>query len=317
MPLCKNPYMAGTVPCPCGKCMPCLINRKRLWTHRIMLESFAHDYCSFITLTYDDDHLLYYNSVTGSFSDLPTLDPAHLKNFLKRIRRSVAPRKLRYYAVGEYGDKSWRPHYHIALFGYEPCWRGETRKDYHSKGRSCCLPCDLLKEKWPYGGVDNARVEAASAGYIAGYVTKKLTKADDQRLQGRYPEFSRMSRKPGLGAIDIDKVADALFSRFGKDALTEHGDVPLSLHYQGRSMPLGRYLREKLREEIGANDVPKEMAKAEYIQELLTMWKDHLNDPSIPKEKKLSLKHYIQQRDKQKILNIETKHNLKRKDKML
>lgn len=311
MPLCKNPYMAGSIPCPCNKCIPCLINRKRLWAHRIILESYSHEHSSFITLTYDDDNLYYNNGLHA------TLNPKHLQNFLKRIRRAVSPTKLRFYAVGEYGDKSWRPHYHLALFGYEPCWRGETRKDYHAKGRSCCPPCDLIKSKWEYGGIDNARVESDSAGYIAGYVTKKLTKKEDERLEGRHPEFSRMSRKPGIGALNIDLLAETLFSQFGKHALTEHGDVPTSLTHGKRQLPLGRYLREKLREGIGSDDKPKERAKEAYQAELLSLWKDYLNDEDVPKEKKLSLKAFIQERDKQKILNTESRHKLNKRSKTL
>ena len=316
MPLCENPYMVGAIPAPCGKCTPCLVNRKRLWTHRILLESYAHEHSAFVTLTYKDEDLVFQNEKTGEFG-LPTLAPSHVKNFIKKIRRAVEPQRLRYYAVGEYGDRTWRPHYHLALFGYEPCWHGGTRKHKHEKGQSCCPPCDLLYEKWGKGGIDNAIIENDSAGYVAGYVTKKLYKADNPLLDGRYPEFSRMSRKPGIGAQNISLLADALFSEFGKEALTEHGDVPVSLTHGKRQLPLGRYLRDKLREAIGSNDVPKELAKQEYEQEMLSMWADYLDDPQIPQEKKLSLKHFIQDQNAQKILNLTTKHNLIKRRKTL
>jgi hypothetical protein len=309
--------MAGLIPCPCNKCIPCLINRKRLWTHRILLESYSHDYSSFITLTYTDDKLNRTCPETSRTLPSPSLHPKDLQKFIKRIRRASAPNKLRFYAVGEYGDRTWRPHYHLALFGYEPCWYGTTKKDKHSQGRSCCPPCDLIYEKWGKGGIDNARVENDSAGYIAGYVTKKLTKKDDQRLKGRYPEFSRMSRRPGIGAKEIDKVADAIFSQHGKHALTEHGDVPVSLTHGTKSMPLGRYLRDQIRKEIGSDDTPQEMAKTAYLQELHTMWADHIKDPNIPKEQKLSLKHFLKHQNEQKILNIETKHDLTKRKKLL
>lgn len=330
MSLCENPYMCGGVPCPCGKCIPCLINRKRLWTHRILLESYSHDHSSFITLTYDDKHLDYENPDLDAYYDLscPTLNPAHLRNFIKKIRRSVSPQRLRFYAVGEYGDRSWRPHYHIALFGYEPCWRGETRKDLLAKGKSCCPACDLLYKKWGKGGIDNARVENDSAGYIAGYVTKKLTKKDDTRLEGRHPEFSRMSRRPGIGALDIDLLSESLLSEFGHNALTEHGDVPTSLRHGERQLPLGKYLRQKIRQKMNFEEFvnihtgeikngPQLKALFAYEEELQKLFKDNLQNPEIPQEKKLTLKKVIQERDAQKILNIKTRHKLKKRSKRL
>jgi hypothetical protein len=302
--------------------MPCLINRKRLWTHRILLESYGHEHSSFITLTYSDDNLFYNNGIH------PTLNPIHLQNFLKRIRRSVSPIKLRFYGVGEYGDKSWRPHYHLALFGYEPCYRGKTRQDLLAKGNSCCLPCDRLHKTWGLGGIDNANIESASAGYVAGYVTKKLTKQDDPRLEGRYPEFSRMSRKPGIGAIQIQVIADALQSQFGQSMLTEHGDVPVSLNHGTRSLPLGRYLRDKIRDLMEFEEVydihtgelkyaPKVKATEEYKTQMLSMWLDALKDEEIQPKNKVTLKHLIQHQDKQKIINLEQRTNLKRKEKKL
>ncbi|MBX2833768.1 MAG: hypothetical protein KTR28_02230 [Micavibrio sp.] len=317
MPLCKNPYMAGNIPCPCNKCIPCLINRKRLWKHRILLESYCHENSAFITLTYSDDHLPFVNPKTNQKTNQATLAPSHLRNFLKRIRRASHDQRLRFYGVGEYGDQSWRPHYHLALFGYEPCWHGQTRKDKHSRGRPCCPPCDLIFEKWGFGGIDNAKIEPQSAGYIASYVTKKLTKETDDRLHGRYPEFSRKSNRPGLGALAIDKLADTIFSRHGIHALNEHGDVPVSLRHGSQSFPLGRYLRSKLRDAIGVDDATTEKSKTEYSQELLSLWSDHLKNPQIPQDQKLSLKHFIQTRDAQKILNLETKTNLHKKRKIL
>lgn len=327
MSLCENPYMRGSLPCPCQKCDPCLRTRRNTWSNRISLESYSHENSAFITLTYDDDHLQFGHPETGEWLPHPTLNPKDLQNFIKRIRRAVAPQRLRFYAVGEYGDRSWRPHYHLALFGYESCWRGETRKDKHAQSLPCCPPCDLIKEKWTYGGIDNALVEDKSATYIAGYVTKKLTKKDDEKLYGRYPEFSRMSRRPGIGALNMDHLATALNSEHGHHCLTEHGDVPITIKIGTKTLLLGRYLRDQLRNLTELNEYvnletgeiidPKELSKNEYLQEMHTMFKDYLNDPKTPNEKKISLKHFIQDRDAQKILNQKTKHNLIKKEKKI
>lgn len=323
--------MNGAMPCPCGKCIPCLINRKRLWKHRLLLESYLHETTSFVTLTYNDDHLYYRNDKSGEELLYPTLRPKHLRDFLKRIRKASAPKLLRFYGVGEYGDKSFRPHYHLALYGYEPCWFGQTRQQRHADKQSCCPPCDLLLQKWGHGGIDNGTLENDSAAYIAGYVTKKLTNPNDEKalklLQGRYPEFARMSNRPGIGAEALNYVADALLSVHGHAMFTEHGDVPISLNHGTTRLPLGRYLRNRLRKLIGASEVydittgeikyeAKEKTFQAYTKEMLDMFMASLKNPETKKEM-TSLKNFIKSRDAQKILNIEKRHDLQKKEKSL
>lgn len=234
---CANPYVKGGHAFGCGQCMPCRLNRRRVWTHRILLEAKDHQHCTFVTLTYDDEHL----------PGLQSLEPRHLQLFLKSLRFAIEPDKIRYYAVGEYGDQSERPHYHIALFGLPNCARGRTVPRLN---RVCCENCNRVGEHWTYGYTYLGELNESTAAYIAGYVTKKLTNADDIRLHGRHPEFARMSNRPGIGALYMDEVASTLM---------EHGldgseDVPAALRHGSKLYPLGRYLRRRLRTRIGRDE---------------------------------------------------------------
>lgn len=108
----------------CGKCYSCLSNRRRQWLFRLSCESLRAYKSVFVTLTYDDEHLP------------PKLSKVHLHEFIDNVR-SIYP--LRYYAIGEYGPRTLRPHYHLVLF-------------FKSS-----LPHDLdfdrffiLLESWPY-----------------------------------------------------------------------------------------------------------------------------------------------------------------------
>lgn len=189
----------------------------------MLLEAQLHEFSSFWTLTYDDNTL----PADGSVS------PRHTQLWLKRLRFALADRSLRFYLVGEYGDETFRPHYHAALFGVA---REET---------------DLVLSTWNQGHVYAGELNPTTAAYIAGYVTKKATKHGDPRLQGRHPEFARMSRNPGLGAPAIPAVADACSTAAGARDIALRGDVPESLRHGRSNLPLGRYLRRKLREELG------------------------------------------------------------------
>lgn len=224
------------IPFPCGQCLPCRINRRRVWTLRLMLESYLHEHSSFITLTYSEDNLPYDQEYR------PTLCKRDLQLFLKRLRKRFDV-ELRYYACGEYGEKSARPHYHAILFGLSPfdldpewlLYEGKSGRDFHRHRSS------PLYDLWQYGIVHVGECSRQSIQYVAGYVTKKLVV---NKQDTRQKEFSLMSRRPGIAAGAIEAVVGAL------------KDVPESgftgqLRVDGKKWPMGRYLITKVADELG------------------------------------------------------------------
>lgn len=276
--MCLKPFVQGVHGFPCGQCMPCRFNRRRLWTHRLILEQKDHAKSTFVTLTYDDQ------KYSGS-----TLVPEHLQLWLKKIRKAVHPEKLRYFAVGEYGDQSQRPHYHLALFGYGNCLRGQTRK-----AARCCQQCDLIADTWGFGHIYLGQLTTESAQYVAGYVTKKMTLKNDPRLQGRHPEFSRMSLRPGIGAGAADEIASTMLSH---NLETSPADVPTSLRHGSRQLPLGRYLRRRLRLRIGRpENAPRDPVRE---AEMLALLQASLTDQEAP-----TLKSQLVKQDYQKMQSL-------------
>lgn len=246
---CARPFSLGVEEFGCGQCMPCRLNRRRLWTSRLMLEARLHEHSCFVTLTYSEENYPCDGSVSRRAAQL----------FLKRLRERIAPLALRYYIVGEYGDVTGRAHYHAALFGIGH----ESATPLHRKGCSCPI-CGA----WTLGMVYTGRLEPSSASYVVSYVTKGLTRKGDMRLGVREPEFALMSLKPGIGAGAMEALHDALSSV--EDRIRE-ADVPGVVRQEGRSWPLGRYLRSKLREAFamapGEPVTPKLLRVAERFAE--------------------------------------------------
>lgn len=261
-----------------------------------MLETNLKTDNCFVTLTYDEENVPVKDGKQ-------TLKPKDVQDFMKRLRKTI-DFKVRYFIVGEYGDNTQRPHYHMALFGYPNCERINT----DLRRKRCCIWCDNIKTAWGKGGVYLGELNITSAQYIAGYVVKKMTAKDDKRLQGRHPEFARMSLKPGIGADFMHEVASA-FLQF--DLETAQGDVPSTLRHGEKEYPLGRYLQAKLRSMTGYEEgAPKEVLAA-IEEELLPMWQEAVE---AAKESVLGTREIF----KQKLLeqNKQTRLALKTREKI-
>lgn len=236
------------------------------------MEAQDHTEVSFLTLTYAEEFLpaegLRYRDMTL---------------FVKRLRKAIAPTVVRFYGTGEYGEKHSRPHYHLILFGYPPCTFGLSRyKDQAAKNKilSCCSPCDLIRNVWthpktwaPLGHVQLEAIRTPGVfSYVMGYVTKKLDK-DNPLLEGRTPEAARMSRRPGIGFGYVKSIGRALMTPPGLRQMARDGDVPNHLWVaKKRWWMLDRYLRKKLREEVGLNEEEIKLFQARRnTEEMLRM----------------------------------------------
>lgn len=210
-----------SVPVPCQQCLGCRIDYSKHWADRIVMESLLYPEHTnfFLTLTYSDDFL--YKNYTGeSFEYLvdgcyqtinaATLAPDDLQLFMKRLReyfsRVYHHDGIRFYAVGEYGSRTRRPHYHICCFNlpiqdltfFARNFRADTL--YNSP---------VIESLWGKGYVVIGELNWESAAYTARYVTKKFKgkqAADFYASVGNVlPEFSRSSNRPGIAAQFFDK----------------------------------------------------------------------------------------------------------------
>lgn len=174
---------------PCGKCQACLLTRARTWAIRCVHEASLHDSNEFLTLTFDDEHLPKNNS----------LDQRCMQLFFKRLRKNFPETEPRYYYCGEYGDRFGRPHYHVLLFNFA----FPDKLLLKGEGERALYTSQILSRLWGHGFATIGAVTPESAAYVSRYVLKKQENAT-KIPSGRKPEFTRMSRRPGIGAGWID-----------------------------------------------------------------------------------------------------------------
>ena len=220
---------------PCGQCIGCRLLRSVSWAARCMHEIQLHDQNCFITLTYDDENL------PSDYS----LRKEDFQKFLKRLRKDISPRKIRYFMCGEYGDESWRPHYHAIIFNY--AFPDKQRVQIKEVENPTYISTQLSR-LWTHGNhlIDEANFNTAA--YIARYCTKKIT---GEKAESHYsrtildwneftgeinhwqeveltPEYATMSKKPAIGKDWFEKYKNDCYpSDF--------------LIVDGRKVPIPRY----------------------------------------------------------------------------
>lgn len=225
---------------PCGRCMGCRLERSRQWAVRCVHESKCFEDNCFITLTFSPEHM----PENGS------LCRKHVQDFLKRLRRKFSDRKIRVFYCGEYGDQLGRPHYHLCLFNFDFVDRVKWKKIndfwYYSS--------NILSELWEFGFSTCCDFSFETAAYVARYCTKKVNgNLAKDHYNGRVPEFSGMSLKPGIGKTWFDKYAksdlfphDNVVSRGAKSKPPRYYDI-----LRERIDPDGFALAKEARRELG------------------------------------------------------------------
>ena len=229
---------------PCGKCRGCLLDRSREWANRCMMEMKYHDSAYFVTLTYNDDFIpcTAYGSIdTGEAIGGYSLRKRDFQLFMKRLRKAVGNDKIRYFACGEYGSKTLRPHYHAILFGlklddlvvYSRPAKGDLNYSIYTS--------DFIQKVWSVGGLPIGHVTVGdvsweTCAYVARYVLKKgfgdaAAVYDDFNIE---PEFVVMSRKSGIGKRYFDDHPD----------LMEYDSINISTASGGHSFSAPRYFKK-------------------------------------------------------------------------
>ena len=304
-----SPYNDGFrteyVQIPCGKCIGCRLDYSKQWANRLMLEAQYHDEAYFVTLTYDDAYvpLTYYDDPdTGEALQAMTLRKRDVQLFMKRLRKwndgrvdkmgvSSGGNSLRYFCSGEYGSHTFRPHYHLIIFGLhlddlvfykfnelnQPYYTSETLESIwavRNPERGVLSP---LINKSRIGIVVVAKVTYETCAYTARYTAKKNnTESDDffERFNMEKP-FTLMSRRPGIGRQYYDDHPD-MFDYTTLNIPTSDG---------GKKVAIPKYFQN-----LYDVDYPEESQKLKDIRKRMAIMKNEL----VLKNTDLDYESYLQ-----------------------
>lgn len=250
---CYRPFLVKPTPfskpvlVPCGHCINCKKERSKAWAMRLILESFSWQDASFVTLTYSDKFIL------SSQSGRLTLVKEHLQKFIKRLRFKLSEegRKIMYYAVGEYGSHTFRPHYHAIIFGLS------------------LSDLELVQKEWPFGFVRVDEMNLATCNYVAGYVQKKLYGSDKKVYDGIVEPFSLMSKG----------ISKRYFLE-NKDKLLSAGFIL----YKGKKLTIPRYYFKLMQPKDFFSASEEDMAFFGDVQAFKRRRRKYVEDVVLPRQ---------------------------------
>lgn len=261
---CINPiYIEGRGIFPCGQCRFCRVMRSNIWARRMMNERLYWKDAAFVTFTYSEEFLPNGNNLVKK----------DLQLCIKRLRKEISPRVIKYYTCGEYGEKFGRPHYHAIIFGVSV---SEKR---------------IIEKVWPFGFVKLENVNQKTCRYVTKYITKAPLGRSryDKYMETRTPPFALQSRGIGLRYVEDNKRE-----------LSNRG-----LPYHGRQTCMPRYYINKLKE-AGMPYLLAEDIKAENVQKQRDEWINRLNSGMTVDE--VMIMH--EQQRQQRIEEIKTKDQM-------
>lgn len=252
---------------PCGRCGICLQNRRKEWSFRLQKELRYHETARFITLTYSDENLVWGTSDSGH--TYPLLCKRDLQLFMKRLRKrqeKYTEKRIKYYAVGEYGSETNRPHYHAIIFGIHP----EVQKE--------------ILDIWMLGHIHLGDVNANTIDYVTKYVINRL-----ENKHYLEPPFSSISNGIGLGHLEKNKKV------YKSDSVVRND--------RGYKQKLPRYYRDKLDENRWINKIKSTQAVQSFEEkrkaEIERLSKTHKEPERYYEEREIHASERIIKRAKQ------------------
>lgn len=203
----KVPYQ-NLMKIPCGKCIGCKFDYTKQWSDRMIMELADNDGKGvFVTLTYNNDHLPFAVDEDGlpvSFS----LQKRDFQLFMKRLRKRFSERSIRFFACGEYGGRTLRPHYHAIIYGLSLSDFPDLYVHGMNELNQLYFVSPLFSEIWSNGFTLLSDVSYKTCAYVARYNVKKAYGDNIKPHELAEDSFVLMSRRPGIASRYYDDHPD-------------------------------------------------------------------------------------------------------------
>jgi hypothetical protein len=232
MGACVSPFqkehLTKILDLPCGKCYECKTKRVSAWAFRLQKQAEISISAFFITITYAES--------PRTKNNFQTISKIDVQKFFKRLRKTQET-KIKYYAVGEYGSKTKRPHYHLIIFNLE----GTKDQVYNKIEKAWSLDSSM-------GHIHIGELNVKTIAYTLKYISKEskipLFKRDD-----RLPEFSLMSKGMGKNYLTPQMI------KYHRSKMNDRFHVTTS---EGFKIAIPRYYKDRIytlkeRQKIGTH----------------------------------------------------------------
>lgn len=264
---CLSPFTKKTGEIfPCGRCYECKLRIVSGWSFRVMKEAERSSSAFFLTLTYNDDSIILTDNGFMSLHDTvyglacsrekyyfprsliktkaidnhvyKAQNSSHLQQFFKLLRKKNHE-QIKYYACGEYGTKSARPHYHVIIFNarLESLIGDGFARQYAYGNIVLDGKVPYTCESWKQGYITVGKLTDASCAYTLKYISKNsripMHKRDD-----RIKEYSLMSQNLGFNYMETGHM-----QLWHKEDVLNRMYIPLK---DGKKIAMPRIFKEKI-----------------------------------------------------------------------
>lgn len=275
--MCTNPRKLiinkEEVTVKCGKCDTCKRQKAQEWAIKLINESKYHEKACFITLTFDNKILADVKSKAVKYGAHPNFalkieySMKYFQKFIKRLRRKFEDRKISYFHVAEYGERTHRPHHHAILFGVN---FEEDRKEMElSKSGHPQMYSETLQSLWAAGRCTLQDCNSNNIIYISQYSLKKFK---NNILNKKYNTKMTFSNRCKINVKYARRYPEQIEKGYMTDTDGKRYKIPKSYLENFKKEERGKYFEHYRRYEENimdyiANNNNSDIIKKEIVKE--------------------------------------------------
>lgn len=200
--MCTNPRKllinGEEVTVKCGKCLVCKRRKQMEWSIKLINEAKYHKTACFITLTFDNRILLDKQSRASKFGANASFifninnSKDYFTKFIKRLRKHYKDKAISYFHIGEYGEKTKRPHHHAIIYGID--FSEDRIEMERSKSGKTQYHSQTLYNLWACGRVSIQDLNPHNTAYICQYSLKKFKNNELNKQYKTIMSFSNRNK---------------------------------------------------------------------------------------------------------------------------